>query len=173
MPTISDLILTLALAGMPSHLQSAQPKPNYIETTRATRPVAEAYFAAYMAKDWNTLGSHLAEQANFLDPSAQLVFPGALQQGKSAVLKFFREGYEGTVLKFKPERVWFSGHYGLFEGKLDWTSEVAPGKTIHMKDVSFLVTLRVEDGKVVEHRDFADYHPFLAEMKKLREITSK
>ena len=64
-------------------------------------------------------------------------------------------------------RTIFSGNYAIFEGDLDWTVGIGNGKKVSTV-MPTITMLKIENGKVTEHRDFADYHPFLVEFRKVR-----
>ena len=144
----------------------AQPTPTYRETSARTKEVGERYFAAYIAKDWATVGELLAENGSFADRTAELVFGSTLQQGRAATLAFFGKGYEGVQMRYRPTRAIHTGHHAVYEGSLDWTLRLGDGRTITTEAMPFVVILRVEAGRVVEHRDYADYHPFVENLRR-------
>lgn len=151
---------------------SAAP-PSYAESGQATRAVAEPYFDAYIARHWDRLAPLLAEKGSFEDPTAALVFGPVKQQGKAATLKNFREGYAAIRhMAFHPSRVFYAGEHAIFEGTLDWTLALDGGRQAVTTGMPFVTVLRVVDGLVVEHRDYADYTPFLAAVKAARAPTA-
>ncbi|MCF7688227.1 MAG: hypothetical protein K9M98_06575 [Cephaloticoccus sp.] len=56
----------------------------------------------------------------------------------------------------------FSGQYALFEGNLDRTVRLPGSKSMSKEQMPFMTILRIENCMVVEQRDNADYHPYLA-----------
>lgn len=137
----------------------------YSEATPSAQETGEKYFAAYIARDWDTIEPLLAEKASFRDGTAELVFGGVIQEGKPAVMKLFREGYASIDdMRFQKLRSYFAGNYAIFEGSLDWSLKLDDGRLVKSV-IPFSTILRIEDGKVVEHRDYADYAPFIAAMK--------
>ncbi|MBC2776381.1 nuclear transport factor 2 family protein [Parasphingopyxis marina] len=168
--TLSLAALALALPAAPL---AAQQRPNFDATSAETAPVGEAYFAAYIARDWDALEPLLADAASFRDPTAELVFGGALADGKAAMMTLFRQGYAGiTRMEFRPLRTLHAGHYAIFEGELDWALDMGDGSgegRIVESVMPFVTLLRIEDGLVVEHRDYADYAPFLAAARAARD----
>jgi ketosteroid isomerase-like protein len=141
----------------------AQDKPSFGQTSSATRVVAERYFNAYVARDWERLEPLLADEAAFSDPTAALVFGTVKREGKAATLKNFKEGYAAIRhMEFHPLRTFVSGEHAVYEGTLDWTLALKDGKQAVTLGMPFICVLRVVDGRVLEHRDLADYAPFLA-----------
>lgn len=147
---------------------SAQGQPTFAQVSQATAKVAEAYFAAYVARDWDRLAPLLAAAGSFSDPTARIVFGSLEHRGAAAVLAFFRESYAGlTRMTFHRTRAFFSGDVAVFEGTLDWTLRLDDGKEVAVDGMPFVTTLKVADGLVVEHRDLADYHAFTAAYRKV------
>ncbi|MGP1281656.1 MAG: nuclear transport factor 2 family protein [Parasphingopyxis sp.] len=161
------LPLAIALA-LPAAPLAAQERPSFDDAGAATQPVGHAYFDAYIARDWDALEPLLADDASFHDATAELVFGGAEAEGKAAMMTLFRDGYEGiTRMTLRPMRNFHSGHYSVFEGELDWALRLDDGMEV-ASVMPFVTILRVEDGRVVSHRDFADYAPFLAALRAAR-----
>jgi len=160
-------VVGMALAAPGAIAGSAQ--PSFEATAAATRAVAEPYFAAYIARDWATLEPLLAASGTFTDPTAEPVFGQVMNVGKAAVMKNFREGYAAIKsMRFNRTRAFVSGPVAVFEGTLDWTLALASGHDVVTQGMPFVTTLRVVDGQVVEHRDYADYHPFVEAHRKAK-----
>jgi ketosteroid isomerase-like protein len=130
----------------------------YFTQSEISKQVGEAYFDAYINKDWDKLGTLLADRGNFNDPTARLVFGQINVTGKAEVLDYFRRNYPEITMKFLPQRKTYSGHYAIFEGMLNWTYQ-SPNGTERVV-MPFINILQIEGGKVVKHTDLADYHPF-------------
>jgi len=161
-------ILAIALAAQHCHAW-AQSGPSFAQVADATRKVAEPYFAAYIARDWDVLAPLLADAGSFADPTATRVFGEVRFVGKPAAMKNFREGYAAIrQMEFKRSRAFFSGEHAIFEGSLDWTLSLGEGKEAVTKAMPFVTVLKVVGGQVVEHQDFADYAPFLAAVRAAR-----
>jgi len=160
MPSLHTLIIGVSLQVFSASVH-AQGTPSYAELSKATERVAESYFAAYIARDWDRLSPLLAESASFSDPTAS--GDSAPQSvGRQATEKNFRENYARiTRMEFKRTRVFYSGHYAVFEGALTWAVDGKDGKAILTEAMPLVTILRVEGERVAEHRDFADYHPFI------------
>jgi hypothetical protein len=152
------LLLTFAAAG---NAMAGDLVDTYQRATDTSRRVGDAYFAAYIAKDWDRLAPMLAPDASFADPTAQQVFENSVAWvGKDVMLQKFRSAYAPLTMKFTPLRTVHSGTYALYEGTLDWTLNL-PKRSIR-SSMPFVSILRIEKGLVVEHRDIADYRPFIA-----------
>lgn len=161
MRIIKFLCATLiTLSSFNVYAQSSAEHGIYIEQSKQSKLVGEAYFSAYIAKDWDKLSSLLSDQGQFSDPTAELVFGSVKKVGKDKVMRLFRENYAPLSMKFLPSRTIFSGNYAIFEGILDWSYE-QDGQTIRTI-MPFITKLHIKNGKVLEHLDLADYHPYLA-----------
>lgn len=149
----------LLFGALPAEAQ--QEPQDYAQITAETSPVADAYFRAYIALDWDALEPLVGKDASFRDPTAEHVFGGKLFEGKDAVMAHFRQGYAGVSwMKFAPTRTIKAGNYAIYEGDLSWSIKLRAGGKLETT-MPFVCILRVEDGKVVEHRDHGDYAPFL------------
>ncbi len=95
------------------------------------------------------------------------MFGGVLTSGKPAMMTKFRQGYAGIEMSFVQHRAIYSGHYAIVEGELTWRTTMQDGKVAVSNDTPFVLILRIEGGKVVEHRDYADYHPFIEAVRAL------
>ncbi|NNC73034.1 MAG: nuclear transport factor 2 family protein [Sphingomonadaceae bacterium] len=155
------LFLTL-LPMVPATPAAGQEPQAYNDAGAATRAIGQSYFDAYIARDWDRLEPLLADSASFRDPTAALVFGGAQADGRAAMMTLFREGYAGiTRMAWRPLRAIHSGQYSLFEGELDWALDMGDGRIV-ASVMPFVTMLQIENGRVVSHRDYGDYTPFLA-----------
>ncbi len=166
--SLSFLILIL-LTGFISVPAICQEKPSFQQLSQETRDIATKYFAAYIARDWDSLELLLADDGGFSDPTAEPVFGPVEYSGKQATLKNFRDNYAAiTHMDFKENRVLISGEFAIFEGTLNWGLSLSGGKVVETNNTPFLTILRVKNGLVVEHRDYADYAPFLTAYRKAK-----
>ena len=161
------LVLPALLLSAPLAAQAPAAKA-YLATSDSSRAVGEQYIRAYVALDWDAIESMLADSASFQDPTAQIIFGGRLVSGKAAMLAFFRENYAGLTMSFVESRSFFSGHYAVIEGELTWSAPLQNGGRVTSKDGAFVLILRIEGGKVVEHRDYTTYKPFIDAMQAMR-----
>lgn len=162
----------LVHAQAPDPASPAPPAPpSYLESSAASRAVGERYFAAYIDKRWDDLAPLLAEHAQFIDPTAESVFGKVERVGKPAVMENFRANYANLSMAFTAQRVIHSGAYSVFEGELTWRMAL-PKRTLQINRMPLVTILRIEQGRVVEHRDLADYHPFLEAERATRPAAS-
>ncbi len=147
----------------------AQQPTAFEQAAKATQHVAEPYFAAYIARDWDRLAPLLAEAGSFSDPTATAVFGEVRHAGKAAAMKNFREGYAAiTHMEFRRTRAFYSSNHAVFEGTLDWTLNPGAGKVATTTGMPFITILHVASGPVRSHQDLADYAPFLEAVRKAR-----
>jgi ketosteroid isomerase-like protein len=160
--TTSMLLLCMMLGSAALPAAAHTPEP-FASTSATTARVAERYFEAYIARDWDRLAPLLAESGGFADPTAEPVFGKVEVTGKRATVEYFRANYAAIRhMQFNRTRAFFSGRHAVFEGTLDWTLALGGGKEAVTLAMPFVTILRIEDGLVVEHRDFADHQPFVA-----------
>ena len=171
-------IAALAAFAQPALAQAAPPAatapkpPSYSAITAATAPVADAYFAAYIANDWDSLEPLLAESATFQDPTASHIFGGVLSDGRTAMMERFRTGYASlTHMEFTKNRSLISDQSALYEGALHWGMDLGDGTLVDCV-TPMVIVLTVVDGKVTRHLDYVDYAPFVAAMRKARAAAS-
>ncbi|WP_299194133.1 nuclear transport factor 2 family protein [uncultured Erythrobacter sp.] len=136
-------------------------EPSYGEIGAATAPVADAYFAAYTSRDWDTLEPLLAENSSFHDPTATHVFGPVRSDGRAAMMERFRVGYAGiSHMEFVTSRRMISADTAIYEGVLHWGLDIGGGTLVDTV-TPMVIVLTIEDGKVVSHRDYVDYAPFI------------
>lgn len=151
--------LCLAAASAPTAAQGL----GYAKQSEESARIGEAYITAYVALDWDRIEPLLADNATFHDPTAEhsQIFGLKQRSGKPAVMKGFREGYAGvTKMMLHRSRTFYSGNYSVFQGDLEWGLKFPDGRVVEGR-TSFVAILRIENGKVVEHRDYVDYAPYL------------
>jgi len=136
--------------------------PNFSELTATSEKIARTYYDYYIQLDFEKMAPLLAENASFFDPTAQQIFGAQETSGKAAVLENFKTAYASiTQMKIHAANAYFSGQYGIFSGQLDWSFKSGPEPNlIHIKKMPLTVTIKVENGVVTEHRDYADYRVF-------------
>lgn len=166
---VAILLLPVALVAQSSSQSSPQgsspPTGGYLQVSATTQRVAEGYASAYFAKRWDDLEKLADSSLAFSDPTAQLIGGGQGRTGLRAVMDNFRKGYADITLSFARNRAWFSGHYAIFEGRLTWSNKLADGRAVGGRDDPFVLILRVDNGRVVEHRDYADYRKFVESLR--------
>lgn len=144
----------------------AQVPPSYQSAGEATAPIADAYMRAYTGLDWDALEALLAEDANFKDETATLVFGDITSDGREQMMQRFRDGYTNvTHMELDVARRIVSGDIAIFEGTLNWGLRL-DDDTIVESATPMVLIITVQDGKVIRHRDYIDYAPFLSGMEK-------
>lgn len=165
---IVTIAAALAIAIPVAAQESEAPERSYAEIGAETAPVADAYFAAYTSRDWDALEQLLAEDASFDDPTATHVFGNIRSDGRAAMMERYRVGYSGvTHMEFSTSRRLISAESAIYEGVLHWGLDLGGG-TLVDSVTPMVIVLTVEDGKVVRHRDYIDYAPFIAAARKAR-----
>jgi ketosteroid isomerase-like protein len=156
--------LSVSMCALPFCTFAANPADPYFAATEQSKQVGTQYFQAYIKMDWTALAPLMAEENSFDDKTAQLVFGPMLKQGKAQVLQHFTENYVGLTMQFTTSRQLFAGNMALFEGELNWTLQ-QPKRKIVTQKMPMVIVLKIEHGKVTEHRDYADYQPFIKAMQ--------
>jgi len=124
--------------------------------------IAQSYFDAYIARDWQTLASYFDEEGSFADTTAKPVFGDVAVEGKEETLAYFTRNYASIkAMSFHSSRQWVSGDIAVFEGTLNWQLEIAENKVVDTQNMPFITILELKNGRVFRHRDYADYTPFL------------
>lgn len=162
------LLGAAALTTSVAALAQEGERPTYAQVNAATAPVADAYFAAYISRDWEALEPLLAEQASFRDPTATHVFGGVMSEGREAMMERFRTGYASiTHMRFATSRRFVAGDVAVYEGALDWGLDLGGG-TVVESVTPMVIVITVAAGQVAQHRDYVDYAPFLEAVRASR-----
>jgi ketosteroid isomerase-like protein len=140
---------------------AAQKAPDYNQLSAVTAETGQRYLQAYFAKDWNTLETLLADTASFADPTATQLFGAETKTGKTAIMAAFRTHYAPISFQFSQESSMFAIDHAIFVGQLSWTYQQAQQKLV-VEKMPIVVVLQMADGRVVSHRDYADYRPYFA-----------
>jgi len=170
-PLWAALTLSLSLLSSNARAQPssapADPAMQYRELSEQTRQVAERYLQAYLSRDWAQLFPLMAERIHFADPTAKMVFGDLSQQGKPALMKYFSEVYPYVETHvFKRERSTFAGQHAVFIGESDWSFSL-PGHAIVRSKTPLVLTLTVENGRVTDHQEIADFQSYLSGRQQL------
>ena len=165
---ISCMLLAIAAASPLAAATEGPPRPRYADQRVETIKVADAYFSAYIARDWDSLEPLLADDASFADPTAELIFGNSPTEGKQAIVTKFRQGYASiSEMSFLQDRAVYGGNMALYEGTLSWTLNFRDGNVLK-SEMPYVAIIRVEDGKVASHRDYGDYTSFVAGVRALK-----
>lgn len=161
--TLAAVLAALMLLAHPAAAQDSTraDQRSYEQVGEDTARVADAYFAAYIARDWDALEPLLAEGATFRDPTATHAFGNVHSEGRVAIMQRFRVGYASiTHMEFASLRRLISGETAIYEGDLDWGLGMELGMVAESV-APMVIVLTVEGGRVTSHRDYLDYGPFL------------
>ena len=120
-------------------------------------PVAQAYLAAYQAQDFDALAALYAEDAVFIDPTSFDV--GNITQpidwqGRDAILSGLRS-WNVARLEYAVDRNYQASGRTVFDGAVTAVYALEDGDQHYRFPIITIVT--VQDGQVVEHRDYTDY----------------
>ena len=61
----------------------------------------------------------------------------------------------------------FAIDHAIFVGKLSWTYQL-PKQKLVVEKMPMVVVLQMVDGRVVSHRDYADYRPYFTAVEASR-----
>ncbi|WP_100641742.1 nuclear transport factor 2 family protein [Alteromonas facilis] len=135
--------------------------------------IAQTYFDAYIARDWQTLAQFLHEDGSFADTTAKPVFGDVSVAGKAETVTYFTKNYASIQeMSFTSSRQWVSGDVAIFEGVLNWKIDLGDNKIVDTKSMPFITILELKEGQVLHHRDYADYQPFLKAHAEMNETKS-
>tara|TARA_R110002049_G_scaffold297504_1_gene486465 strand:+ start:71 stop:601 length:531 start_codon:yes stop_codon:yes gene_type:complete len=139
----------------------AQKSTIFNDSTSITKEITSKYFNAYFNLDFDTMKSIMHDKISFHDPTAKFLFGGKKVMGKIDVYDNFKKSYAAIIeMKQKTIRTIFSSNTGVFELNLVYKFNNGPDQIITI-EMPLIVILTVEDGKVIEHRDYADYNYFM------------
>lgn len=122
--------------------------------------IADAYIDAYSAMDFDRMGSFYAEDAIFTDPTTLLYgAEGALIdiKGRDHIISMFKKYFEqlnGGGHRYETTEKYEAGGYVVYHATVhfNWDGGRIQGSA------PITTILHVVDGKIVEHRDYFDYH---------------
>ena len=142
----------------------AQPK-DFKAITASTKTVAERYFKNYAQLNGDSMAIDIADDVTIDDLTSKLLFNNPRISGKEEAVKNFKRDKIIFNVSVPLSRSFFSGNYGVFEGVYTY-SMYTPSKEVVSFALPIVVTIKVENGKVTEHRDYADYQTYLSQMQK-------
>jgi ketosteroid isomerase-like protein len=126
----------------------------------ATIAAATRYLGAYQALDLETLKTLYSEEAAFNDPTSlhiQGIGGPFVWRGRTSILDGMRAWIVGgvTALQYDIEDVYEASGRVVFVGSINSFVNAPSGTTQYRYRIVTIVT--VENGHVVEHRDYTDY----------------
>ena len=134
--------------------------------------IADSYLQAMWKMDYDGMAQHLAEEALYEDYTAEYFgIPPYHFYGKEAVLGFFRRvNADSSTETIEPSiRYRFSSGTNVLllidvNVKVDGEAWGAPDKTLTGSGLT-VTWLRIQDGKVTRHIDYADYETAMSMFK--------
>lgn len=144
---------------------AAVAQPKFRAITDSTKTVAERYFKNYARLGFDSMAVDMANDYSFEDPTARILFQGLRINGKEQAIENFKKNYTFFNVSIPVTRTYFSGNYGVFEGVYKFSVNVPNNETMSF-EIPIVVIIKVENGKVIEHRDFADYQAYIAQNQK-------
>ena len=152
-------------------LASASPVEPHLED------VAREYLAAYLERRFADLAELAGASLRFQDPTAVLIGGGRVVEGPEAVRAHLERAFQGSLsFELEPTLSFFYHRTALFAGTCRYAYA---GRTLGLPvekasfEVPLVVVLQVRDGEVVEHRDYAGYEDFQAQMASYRKAARK
>lgn len=132
---------------------------NHLEAT------ARAYFRAIEARDFAGQLEFYTDQSLFEDPTAEIMGTTHKAQGGEAIVALRREGAKNIpVWAFEIKEVLVSRPWVVLNltTKMTLRSEVVgiPDKTFSV-GIDWVSVLRIENGKILRHTDYAAYEDFM------------
>ncbi len=125
---------------------------------------AQAYADAYSARDITAMSAFLSEKAVFEDPASYFEGKGAIIDGLSEV--FSRVTTTGPDTRELNK--YRSGSHFVYIAWIDFNMMIAVGEQPEREfnfKLDLMMTLKVEHGKIVEHRDYLDTEAFIAQLQ--------
>ncbi len=149
---------------------SLQAQNKFIPTTESTKRVAQEYHAAYMGLEFEKMREILADSASWEDPTAQELFGLTRVVGADSIFAQLTRAFTGVFeIKHREDDYRYSGHFAMMETLLDYSFNLGEGgKRIDITDLHVIFIYEVRDGKVVSHRDYADYSTMVQQLNAQR-----
>ena len=151
-------VILLAFVSIFNYSQS---NSMFKDSTSLSKDVTTRYFNAYMNLDFKSMKLVMHDSITFYDPTAKLVFGGNKIKGKTKVYEYFLNSYASIIeMKQSTIRTIFSSNTGVFELNFVYKFKNGSGQ-IFTIDMPLIVILTIKNGKIIEHRDYADYNYFM------------
>jgi ketosteroid isomerase-like protein len=125
-----------------------------LETAR-TKPIADAYLAAYLARDVDAQIALVADDVRFQDPTSQVHGPpsGELYVGADVLAERRRAIFASlTAFDLEVAESFYAPHHAVYMGTTTYT--VTGGQTFEQPAV---FVIEVRDGRITRQWDFVDY----------------
>tara|TARA_R110000744_G_scaffold84678_4_gene165704 strand:+ start:6626 stop:7123 length:498 start_codon:yes stop_codon:yes gene_type:complete len=126
-------------------------------TASNSRNIAEAYLAAYQRQDHDAMRALYAETARFIDPTSLAIpqiTPPIDWRGADAIIAGI-SSWGIAQLSYEIDRSYESSDAVIFDGRTVVSYQTGIGERRFVYPIITIIT--VQDGKVVEHRDYTDF----------------
>ncbi len=135
----------------------AQSIEEFEKQSNETKKVAKEYIDIYFSFDHDKVKKYYTDETVWFDPTGEVAFGGKKQIGTEAIIKNFESWGDLGPADFKIKHEFFFEKFAVMSGFLTYSWTSAEGKTFHYKELPLTVTLKIIDGKVLEHLDYGDY----------------
>ena len=161
-------ILTVASAALISSTVTAQSAAEaYVAKSEQTRKIADEFFQLYLHAKVDQLRPFYAENATWHDPTAGELWGMTMKSGVDTIIEHHKQVLKGLVTnELTIERSFFSGSYAHYTAIMDFTWYSPDKSTSKHFKLPISVVLKIENGKITEHRDYGDYVTWLEYSKK-------
>lgn len=148
----------------------------YAGEDAATLNIANEYLAAYQAFDVTKMASFYAENARFTDPTSAVFGPENtyIMNGKEAIVRKLSQfvTQNGVIkLDFDIVHQYEAAGHVVFNANVH--VQTGSGQAFRSGCAAITTIIHIENSKVIEHRDYFDYHQYLATLSKTPQDCSK
>ncbi len=147
-------------------LQYAQNKTPLKDSTVVTTAISEQYIQWYLNLNFDALGTLMHQDFSFEDPTAAMLFGWNKPEGKENALAFFKTNYASiTEMKADIIRKIISGNHAIYEMQLHFKFYQNEDKDLISISMPLITILAIKDGKVIEHKDYANYNDYIEQYR--------
>jgi len=155
----SNLILVFTALLCSSQLANTEDSK-----THSVTKIANEYINLYFTVQIEKYGAYFTEETIFEDPTTSLFREDnshGRPVGKKAVIEFLSRGFEGIFDgEFQLEKKFVSGEFAVFQGNYKYKTKgerLGSEKPYFEFNLPLVTIIRVRDGKVLHHQDYANY----------------
>lgn len=166
------IILVVIWLSMIPYLNSQTENQTNNQTIEDLQKISADYLNHYCNLEVQQLADYYTEESIWEDPTTSHFGPdfNGKVVGKENILSFLTEQLNSlSYLKVKYTGRFFAGEYAVYQGvwssKLDGKQVGSQRKLVKIQ-MPFVVILRIKDGKVIHHQDYADYTTYQMQVMK-------